>query len=1079
MLTLLTGPSQSDLERSLVQSVHRLKIDDSTVPLAVIVPSEVVRRRVQWVLSAEWRLALFDVSVLTFHQLALRLQAERQVIHGSNGETDSLEVVDERLYEWMVPGLQVESEGMAEPIRAASRSKGMRQALWRTIRDLQEGQVDPAVALRAVQEGLFDESGRDRLTQVFSLQGALQAWSRQVKIGLPDDMAESVISWVPCSPLLARLGHVFYYGFYDLTQVQLSFMEEIIRTQSVTLLFPLGDGPDFQFARRFLDRYLLRGSVNHRRLERENEGASSPLSRLPVPLTQIASAVGEKGEGLFTAKTILQLVEAQGYAFHEIGVVARSLEPYGTALSDIFRVHRIPFVTTATRPMLEEPLAAVWWQLAGLNLDDFPAQSMVNILTSPFYRWVEEGSPSMADQAHWWRRLIHFARIIRGVADWDRLCQLACDGTFLQEAYNQKILPSDIGMEEVRAFTAEGRRLIQEAGRSSDSGTVADWMDRFERLLSLHLYSPEDLALRKDMVADEERFFRLAESFERFRNVFRQWHRLAGMISEQMWVERFREMLEKSQLPVMGQSEVGVRVLDAMSARGSGFRALFVLGLNDQIFPRIVREDALLRDRDRRVLAESLGFKIDEKLSGFDEERLLFALLRQSARDRLYLLYQRSDDQGRSLIPSPLLSADFAGRDASGTPTIHLPLSLVERQALPLFSCETDTLEEARIGLLLRKQNLPSEMVDEIPWKTILDHGLAVSVVLESSTSRAGIFDGLVGGEHPHWRNLQSAGMTPTSFERYVLCPFRYWMQEVLGTRETRESASRELPVRVWGQVGHEVLRAVYRKLNESHWPLTAMAPQNRTAVVQTVIPQVFSRFSLWYGEGFGLVRQEMLRRMSDAVEALIRQDLEDYEGQGWLPVAYEVEGSGYLPLASGSHKDMVPIRGRMDRLDASRNGGRLRVVDYKFSWSRALRSGPPDLTVEAGQGKRLQPPLYALMSNFRGWNSEATQRTDRPPVQEVLLRFLQPFRLPPVDHAIFPGEQWSGETGELLRRTFGQWLHGIREGKFFILTGVHCRECAWAGACRSQHHPSWSRVQTLAAAREFRALKKQRIVYE
>jgi ATP-dependent helicase/nuclease subunit B len=109
-----------------------------------------------------------------------------------------------RLYEWMVPGLQLESEGMAEPIRAASRSKGMRQALWRTIRDLQEGQVDPAIALRAVQEGLFDESGRDRLTQIFALQGALQKWSRQVKIGLPDDMAESVISWVPHAPLFGK-----------------------------------------------------------------------------------------------------------------------------------------------------------------------------------------------------------------------------------------------------------------------------------------------------------------------------------------------------------------------------------------------------------------------------------------------------------------------------------------------------------------------------------------------------------------------------------------------------------------------------------------------------------------------------------------------------------------------------------------------------------------------------------------------------------------------------------------------------------------------------------------------------------
>ena len=88
---------------------------------------------------------------------------------------------------------------------------------------------------------------------------------------------------------------------------------------------------------------------------------------------------------------------------------------------------------------------------------------------------------------------------------------------------------------------------------------------------------------------------------------------------------------------------------------GTHSERLFLLGMNDRVFPRVVREDAFLRDRDRTVLAESLGFKIDEKITGFDEEALLFALLRHSARDRVYLVYQRADEKGRPLLPSSLL----------------------------------------------------------------------------------------------------------------------------------------------------------------------------------------------------------------------------------------------------------------------------------------------------------------------------------------------------------------------------------------------------------------------------------------
>ena len=96
-------------------------------------------------------------------------------------------------------------------------------------------------------------------------------------------------------------------------------------------------------------------------------------------------------------------------------------------------------------------------------------------------------------------------------------------------------------------------------------------------------------------------------------------------------------------------------MLDAMSARGIPFRALFILGLNEKVFPRAISEEPFMRDHIRRRLSEVLGNLIPEKLRGFEEERLLFYFLLNAARERLYLLYERSDEAGKPKVQSHYL----------------------------------------------------------------------------------------------------------------------------------------------------------------------------------------------------------------------------------------------------------------------------------------------------------------------------------------------------------------------------------------------------------------------------------------
>ena len=112
------------------------------------------------------------------------------------------------------------------------------------------------------------------------------------------------------------------------------------------------------------------------------------------------------------------------------------------------------------------------------------------------------------------------------------------------------------------------------------------------------------------------------------------------------------------------------------------------------------------------MLGETFGYKIDEKFSGYDEERLLFGLLQQAAQHRLYLLYQRADRDGRPLAPSAFLRdwCRHGGRDINEQ-QMSLPRRFSERLALPLFRESFLTREELGLKLILQGED-PSVLLE-------------------------------------------------------------------------------------------------------------------------------------------------------------------------------------------------------------------------------------------------------------------------------------------------------------------------------------------------------------------------------
>src|ERR1019366_8498396 len=77
------------------------------------------------------------------------------------------------------------------------------------------------------------------------------------------------------------------------------------------------------------------------------------------------------------------------------------------------------------------------------------------------------------------------------------------------------------------------------------------------------------------------------------------------------------------------------------------------------------------------ALAQATGARLGRKMNGYEEERMLFELMRTAASDRLYLLAQRSDEDGKALIPSVYLQE--LERINPGLEAKRLPRSMADK----------------------------------------------------------------------------------------------------------------------------------------------------------------------------------------------------------------------------------------------------------------------------------------------------------------------------------------------------------------------------------------------------------------
>jgi len=1053
MLKLITGPFHPDLELALVEEVQALKTADPLTPLTIVVPSDPLRRRLKWLLCVDHQCALFDVHFLTFHQLAVRLLEEAGIDAVSRVRPEFFyrELVHQLL---LNPPLS-NGEANARPAQwqwtDLADMPGAWGALLATLNDLQDAKVDPERVLDALSQNESDLHAD--LHPLMRLYRAFLDKKAQMSVFHQDDLEHVAETYALQSPFLQRQRRILYYGFYDATQVQLDLFHTVARHYPTTLFFPMVKGrPAYGFAERFFERHLL-GLIGQD-VPRETtmamtHGRDEGFVRPGQPCRML-SVSGSFDEVAVVAKDILRLVEERGYEFQDIGVVARTLTGYETLLPRVFNQHGIPFTSTMARPFNEFPLVKACIQLLDLRVSGFRRDRVIELLASPFLRLSSVCSSNMTPRHDLWDMATKKLGITKGMEEWKRLTHyLQVDLPLRDDDDGERVGPR-IASAHIQQLWNAVSALATSVQSVPDSGTWYEYSDHVRRLCSEWLNAT---AGNRGGHTDE-----IDQLMDTMSLALLELRRLSDITPEVTLVDfttAWHRLMEEMLVPIVPPHGGGVQVLDAMASRGVTFRALYILGLNEKVFPRHIREDAFLRDRVRRFLEVDLGFKIQEKLAGYDEEQLLFTLLCDSTREELTLLYQRTDQAGRSLLPSGYLAEIQRGAGA-GEQVVPRRLSMKYRDT-PQYHLDRLTPSEMAAKFLLARR-VPRRLLEEgYPAGRLVVRGLRALASIDGGEHRLGAYDGITGSLEAAWRAMQLSGASPTALQEYATCPFRYFAKQVLRLRPftVPESIDHIGPAEL-GTLAHSILRRCLEGLQTQSYFSHPTATIDPLALLQQVAREEFGRFAAAHPVGYPLVWRLHQARLLTVLREALREDLAEMGREGWEPVLFEEEMVGRLngPLAGmGPESAEFLITGRLDRVDWSQSRNAYRIIDYKFKTGRQPGTLDKNLLMGAVRASRLQPPLYLTMT--QALEARMPSGAKEPRCHGVWFYYLAPEWTVSFRQASFPGDAWTSSIAPSIRQAISHVLSGIHAGRFFIYVSGSCDRCEYRLLCRKSHQPT------------------------
>ena len=569
------------------------------------------------------------------------------------------------------------------------------------------------------------------------------------------------------------------------------------------------------------------------------------------------------------AEEITRLVRNEGYRYKDISIISKEIDTYGDLAKVIFKEYEIPLFVDETKDLSRNILIRYALSIIDIFDQNFSYESMLNYLKTGFVQ---------------------------------------IDNLFELENYVIKygIKGQKWYSKEWNEFAEEQNRIIEPlltlknnlSGRKNAKQISIELASFLEtNLKEQHAEIEEDEELRDAWNIIIELLEEIARIFD----------------DEQMSFERFSKLLKSGlqnrDLGQIPETQDKVILGDVDRSRSGNKKAVFIVGVNDMVFPTVNKSEGFFSDQERDLLKEE-GFELAKTtIQRSYEENFNIYRAFTIAQERLFVSYSACDLDGSTLRKSsiitrltkifPKLEEKSVKIEKATTKEItfqNLLKNIGNAEYYEIYkwyeNCDKDRLEKALDGINYSNmpQNISKDNIEKLYGNKIT-----------ASVSK---------------------------LETYEKCPFQYFLKYGLKLKEKETAQVNNMDL---GSFLHDILDNFFKTTPN----YKEIDDESIRLKIDELIRNTFESF-----EKFGLTPKyrSLILRLKKVLFYTIKYIVEGFKNSDFEVLGSEIgfgnkPGSKYPPIEIDleNGKKLI-VEGKIDRVDIAKlqNGNFLRIIDYK-----------------------------------------------------------------------------------------------------------------------------------------------------
>lgn len=614
------------------------------------------------------------------------------------------------------------------------------------------------------------------------------------------------------------------------------------------------------------------------------------------------------------AKQIIKLVKNEKYRYRDISVITKNLSEYGSLVKAIFGAYDIPVFIDEKKELSQNIFIKYIMSLLEIYARSWSYDSVINYMKTGFTNFDNDEIYMFENYCKKWG--IKGSKWYQG--EWN----------FGDEQESNK--------EQIERIKSIRKDLITPLVNLKEEIKKNKTVSQITKGIYNFLIENEvdKILIKKQEELEKEGYIELAKEQELAWNiainVLDELNTIFGeeKISFEKYMNLMKIGLNSSGLGRIPQTQDQVIVGDIERSRTHKVKAIFILGMNDGVFPTVRKDEGFLGDEDRKKLKEK-GIELAKgTLEALYEDNFSIYKAFSAAEEKLFLSYKSTNSDGGSLRPSILVT-----KIKKIFPNLKEESDMVYEQdeLISSNSCFDEliiNLAKFRDGEKIDKKwfQVYDVFSKNENWKYKLEGAIkALNYTNKPEKISKENIDKLYGN---------TLNTTVSRLEQYRECSFSYYLKYGLKIRESNEFKVQMVDT---GNFMHDVIDTFFKTIRERELNVKNITDEE----IQKIIDEIVES-KLLIGRNYIFTSTDkykvLTRRLKRVIVKSMKYILESLKESDFEVFGSELEfkkGKDYEPIKLElENGKKVEITGKIDRIDLAKNenGKYIRIIDYKSS---------------------------------------------------------------------------------------------------------------------------------------------------